>query len=505
MTKKVRVRFAPSPTGGLHIGGVRTALFNYLFAKKHGGDFILRIEDTDQSRFIEGAESYIEEALKWCGIPYDEGPNKDGGYGPYRQSERKESYKKYALKLVENGHAYYAFDSSESLDKQRIAHEEKGKTFIYNAHNRKKLSNSISLNNEEVANKLADIAPYVIRFKTPEDQTIKTSDIIRGEVLFESKVLDDKVLFKSDGMPTYHLANVVDDHLMEISHVIRGEEWLPSLALHQQLYHAFGWKAPEFAHLPLIMKPIGKGKLSKRDGETGGFPIFPLTWNESKGYKEEGYLAEAVINFLALLGWNPGTEQELFSLNELVNAFELERVQKSGARFDPEKTKWFNQQYLQTSKNERLLSSFKLDLISAYGKDSLINKTDAKLLQIIGLIKERAVFGKDLVALANYFFIAPVHFEEKTIQKHWKQETLSILEGLKELLSPLIDFNGASIEEEVKTYISQRGLSFGAIMPIIRLALVGTLSGPQVFEIMEVLEKEECLKRITHIQKIMET
>jgi glutamyl-tRNA synthetase len=292
---------------------------------------------------------------------------------------------------------------------------------------------------------------------------------------------------------------------MEISHVIRGEEWLPSLALHQQLYHAFGWKAPEFAHLPLIMKPIGKGKLSKRDGETGGFPIFPLTWNESKGYKEEGYLAEAVINFLALLGWNPGTEQELFSLNELVNAFELERVQKSGARFDPEKTKWFNQQYLQTSKNERLLSSFKLDLISAYGKDSLINKTDAKLLQIIGLIKERAVFGKDLVALANYFFVAPVHFEEKTVQKHWKQETLSILEGLKELLSPLLDFNSASIEEEVKTYISQRGLSFGAIMPILRLALVGTLSGPQVFEIMEVLEKEECLKRITHIKKIMGT
>jgi len=503
MTKKVRVRFAPSPTGGLHIGGVRTALFNYLFAKKHGGDFILRIEDTDQSRFIEGAESYIEEALKWCGIPYDEGPNKDGGYGPYRQSERKESYKKYALRLVDNGHAYYAFDSSESLDKHRIAHEEKGKTFIYNAHNRIKLNNSLGLNNEEVANKLADGTPYVIRFKTPEDQTIQTTDIIRGHVKFESRVLDDKVLFKSDGMPTYHLANVVDDHLMEISHVIRGEEWLPSLALHQQLYSAFGWQAPEFAHLPLIMKPTGKGKLSKRDGEIGGFPIFPLTWLEGQGYREAGYLPEAVINFLALLGWNPGTEQELFSLAELVSAFELERVQKSGARFDPEKTKWFNQQYLQASSNESLLSSFKLNLIAMLGKEVLANKTDTTLLQIIGLIKGRAVFGKDLVSLSAYFFIAPVNFEEKAAQKQWKEETPSILEAVKTFLRPQSDFNSAYIEEEVKTYISKKELSFGAVMPALRLALVGSLSGPHVFDIMEVLGKEECLRRIAYIQKIL--
>jgi glutamyl-tRNA synthetase len=328
MTKRVRVRFAPSPTGALHIGGVRTALFNYLFAKKHKGDFILRIEDTDQNRYVEGAEAYIIDALNWCNIPFDEGPGKEGNYGPYRQSERKPIYKKYADQLVTNGHAYYAFDTTEELDAHRKDHEEKGKTFIYNWHNREKLINSLSLSKKDVESKLNSGKDYVIRFKSPQDQKLSLEDIIRGTIEIDTNVLDDKVLFKSDGMPTYHLANIVDDHLMEISHVIRGEEWLPSLALHQQLYDAFGWDAPEFAHLPLIMKPVGKGKLSKRDGEKLGFPVFPLAWNQSKGYKEEGYFPEAVINFLALLGWNPGTEQEIFSLNELTEVFTLERVHK---------------------------------------------------------------------------------------------------------------------------------------------------------------------------------
>ena len=317
MSKKVRVRFAPSPTGPLHIGGVRTALFNYLFAKKNDGDFILRIEDTDQNRYVESAEDYIIDALKWCGIPFDESPKNPGNFGPYRQSERKEIYKKYALQLIEKGRAYYAFDTTDKLNFHRKNHEEKGKTFIYNWHNRLKLNNSLSLSKDEVASKLEAGEPYVIRFKSPQNQTLHLTDVIRGTITINTNILDDKILFKSDGMPTYHLANIVDDHLMEITHVIRGEEWLPSLALHQLLYNAFEWQAPEFAHLSLILKPTGKGKLSKRDGEKGGFPIFPLSWNESEGYREAGYLPEAVVNFLAMLGWNPGTDQELFSLEEL--------------------------------------------------------------------------------------------------------------------------------------------------------------------------------------------
>ncbi|HSR61588.1 MAG TPA: glutamate--tRNA ligase, partial [Robiginitalea sp.] len=342
METPVRVRFAPSPTGPLHIGGVRTALFNYLFARKHGGAFVLRIEDTDQSRFVPGAEEYIIESLEWLGIPCDEGPVKGGAYGPYRQSDRKALYGPYAEQLVEKGWAYYAFDRPEDLEKHRKNHEEKGKTFIYNWHNREKLVNSLTLSAREAQRRVAEGDPYVIRFLWPKDGSIVLQDHIRGEIRIDTNTLDDKVLFKSDGMPTYHLANIVDDHLMQITHVIRGEEWLPSLPLHMQLYRAFGWKAPEFAHLPLIMKPAGKGKLSKRDGEKLGFPVFPLSWDESMGYREAGYFPEAVLNFLAMLGWNPGTEQELFSKEELIELFDLGRVQKSGARFDPEKNKWYN-------------------------------------------------------------------------------------------------------------------------------------------------------------------
>ncbi|MDX1315655.1 MAG: glutamate--tRNA ligase, partial [Eudoraea sp.] len=386
MSKPVRVRFAPSPTGPLHIGGVRTALFNYLFAKKHGGSFILRIEDTDQTRYVEGAEAYIIESLNWCGIPYDEGPGKDGGYGPYRQSERKSMYREYAEKLIASGHAYYAFDSSESLDQHRKSQEAEGKTFIYNWHNRLELDNSLVLSQEETSARIASGAEYVIRFKTPQNQTVVLQDVIRGEIEIDSNTLDDKVLFKSDGMPTYHLANIVDDHLMAISHVIRGEEWLPSLALHVLLYGAFEWEPPVFAHLPLIMKPVGKGKLSKRDGEKGGFPVFPLAWENASGYRESGYYPEAVVNFLAMLGWNPGTEQEIFSLEELTEAFSLERVNRSGARFDPDKTVWYNNAYLQQRSSEGLLKDF-LYYIDKEGI-TLPNSDSAFLLKVLELIRE---------------------------------------------------------------------------------------------------------------------
>jgi len=412
MTKKVRVRFAPSPTGPLHIGGVRTALFNYLFAKKHKGDFILRIEDTDQNRYVQGAEQYIVDALNWCGIPYDEGVGKDGGFGPYRQSERKSLYKKYADELVKKGKAYYAFDTASSLDGHRKNHEQQGKTFIYNWHNRLKLDNSLSLSPELVAERLVNGDEYVIRFLTPPDEILHLNDTIRGKIDIDTNVLDDKVLFKSDGMPTYHLANIVDDHLMEITHVIRGEEWLPSLALHQQLYDAFGWEAPIFAHLPLIMKPVGKGKLSKRDGEKMGFPVFPLSWKESIGYKESGYFPEAVVNFLAMLGWNPGTEQEFFSLEELIQDFSLERVNKSGARFDPEKTKWYNQHYLQSTPDGELAKLF-LEQPNVKGHKLLNIFSLADITKVSSLIKARAVFVSDVWNSIDYFYVAPSTYNEK--------------------------------------------------------------------------------------------
>ena len=496
MTKKVRVRFAPSPTGPLHIGGVRTALFNYLYAKKHKGDFILRIEDTDQNRYVEGAEQYIIDALNWCNIPYDEGPGKDGGYGPYRQSERKELYQKYADSLIQKGHAYYAFDTSEKLDFHRKDHEEKGKTFIYNYHNRLKLSNSLSLSPEETKAKLQAGEEYVIRFKTPQDSELHLTDLIRGDIKIDTNTLDDKVLFKSDGMPTYHLANIVDDHLMDITHVIRGEEWLPSLALHQQLYDAFGWEAPKFAHLPLIMKPVGKGKLSKRDGEKMGFPVFPLTWNDSIGYREAGYFPEAVTNFLALLGWNPGTEQEIFSLEELISTFSLERVNKSGARFDPDKTKWYNQHYMQIQDNTVLANAFMLNL-KTKGTTLPNDKNNAEYVkQVVALIKERATFVNDFWELGNYFLLAPSEYDEKAVKKQWKDDTASIMGQLLSLLEGLEDFGSQNLETQVKQWITENELSFGKVMPPLRLVIVGEMKGPHIFDIMALIGKKDCINRI---------
>ncbi|SDM09548.1 glutamate--tRNA ligase [Kriegella aquimaris] len=494
MSQKVRVRFAPSPTGPLHIGGVRTALFNYLFAKKNGGDFILRIEDTDQNRYVDGAEEYIIQALNWCGIPFDEGPGKDGGFGPYRQSERQHLYKKYADELLQKGKAYYAFDTSEKLDFHRKDHEAKGKTFIYNWHNRLKLDNSLSLLPAEVEKRIDAGEDYVIRFLTPPDEKLHLKDIIRGDMEIDTNVLDDKVLFKSDGMPTYHLANIVDDHLMQITHVIRGEEWLPSLALHKQLYDAFEWKAPDFAHLPLIMKPVGKGKLSKRDGDKLGFPVFPLSWNESKGYRETGYFPEAVVNFLALLGWNPGTEQELFSLNQLVQSFSIERVNKSGARFDPEKTKWYNQQYLQEKSNSELAHLFQSVLTEK--QIPAENWDDNFVENVVSLIKERATFVSDFWELSDYFFEAPISYNEKALRKQWKEDSPAIMEQLTSTLSTIKDFTSENVETDVKTWIAEQELSFGKVMPPLRLVIVGDMKGPHLFDIMALIGKEESITRI---------
>ncbi|MFD2100173.1 glutamate--tRNA ligase [Flagellimonas iocasae] len=491
MSENVRVRFAPSPTGPLHIGGLRTALFNYLFAKKHNGTFILRIEDTDQNRYVEGAEAYIIEALNWCGIPFDEGPGKEGKFGPYRQSERKNLYKDYALQLIEKGKAYYAFDTAERLDFHRKDHEEKGKTFIYNWHNRLKLSNSLSLSTEEVKAKLEAGEDYVIRFKSPQDEELLLTDIIRGEIKIDTNILDDKVLFKSDGMPTYHLANIVDDHLMQITHVIRGEEWLPSLALHQLLYDAFEWKAPQFAHLPLIMKPVGKGKLSKRDGEKGGFPVFPLSWNQSQGYREAGFFPESVINFLALLGWNPGTEQEIFTLDELINSFSLERVNKSGARFDPEKNNWYNQQWLQRKSDADLA-----ELFLQYLPSKNIETSKDYVTKVVSLIKERASFVSDFWELGNYFFETPTSYDEKAVKKQWKEDTPEIMNEVISILEAIDDFSSATIETTIKDWIGKKELSFGKVMPPFRLVIVGEMKGPHLFDILELIGKEESIHRI---------
>nr|WP_321229281.1 glutamate--tRNA ligase [uncultured Psychroserpens sp.] len=499
MNKPVRVRFAPSPTGPLHIGGVRTALFNYLFAKKHKGTFVLRIEDTDQNRYVEGAEDYIVESLNWCGIPFDEGVGKNEKFGPYRQSERKHLYKQYADELIEKGHAYYAFDTSETLDFHRKDHEAKGKTFIYNWHNRLKLSNSLSLSAEETKAKLDAGEDYVIRFKSPQDETLHLKDIIRGDIKIDTNVLDDKVLFKSDGMPTYHLANIVDDHLMEISHVIRGEEWLPSLALHYQLYDAFGWDAPEFAHLPLILKPTGKGKLSKRDGDKLGFPVFPLEWTDpktgdvSKGYKEEGYFADAMINFLSFLGWNPGTEQEIFNLEELINAFDLSRVNKAGARFDPDKIKWFNHHYMQEQDNHGLAISFQ-DLRAE------LKEIDAQYIEmVIALIKERATFVSDFWDLSHFFFVTPKEFDEKASKKAIKEDTADILSKVKELINGVEDFTVEQLQTTVKGWITSNEIGFGKVMMPLRLALVGALQGPDVFDIIYMIGKAETANRIDNL------
>lgn len=498
MSSKVRVRFAPSPTGPLHIGGVRTALYNYLFAKKHGGDFVLRIEDTDQNRYVDGAEDYIIESLNWCGIPYDEGPGKEKGFGPYRQSERKDKYRAYAEELIASGNAYYAFDTSEELDAHRKDHEEKGKTFIYNWHNREKLNNSLTLSSEETKEKIENGDAYVIRFKSPQDETLHLKDVIRGDMEIDSNILDDKVLFKSDGMPTYHLANIVDDHLMEITHVIRGEEWLPSLALHYMLYRAFGWTAPEFAHLPLILKPQGKGKLSKRDGEKMGFPVFPLEWKDpatgdvSTGYKEEGYYPEAVVNMLAFLGWNPGTEQEFFSLEELTSTFELERVHKGGAKFDPEKTKWFQQHYMQETDESQVTKEFQKIL-----KEKEIVVEESYVKNVISLIKERAVFVEDLWDQGYFFFISPTSFEPKDAKKAWKEGSAVLMNELKTFLEGQDNFETEQLQAEVKNWIKSKEIGFGKVMMPLRLALVGALQGPDVYEIANYIGKQQTLSRLT--------
>lgn len=499
MTKNVRVRFAPSPTGPLHIGGVRTALFNYLFAKKYNGTFILRIEDTDQNRYVDGAENYIVDALNWCGIPFDEGINKNEKYGPYRQSERKHLYKAYADELIASGHAYYAFDTAEALDLERKDHETNGKTFIYNWHNRLKLSNSLSLNADEVKAKIDAGHDYVIRFKSPQDETLHLTDIIRGNIKIDTNILDDKVLFKSDGMPTYHLANIVDDHLMEISHVIRGEEWLPSLALHYQLYQAFGWDVPKFAHLPLILKPTGKGKLSKRDGDKLGFPVFPLQWKDpktnevSRGYKEDGYFANAMINFLAFLGWNPGTEQEIFNIEALIEAFDLNRVNKSGARFDPDKIKWFNHHYMQEQNNDELAKAFKTQ------RTELANIDEQYIAMAIDLIKERATFISDFWDLTHFFFEAPKSYDEKASKKAIKEDTTELMRNLIGIINSNTDFTVETLQTEIKGWITTNQINFGKVMMPLRLALVGALQGPDVFDIMFMIGKVETIKRIENI------
>lgn len=491
---QVRVRFAPSPTGPLHIGGVRTALYNYLFAKKNGGIFILRIEDTDQTRFVEGAEEYIMESLKWCGIIVDEGINEGGKFGPYRQSDKKETYRQFADVLVKNGHAYYAFDTSEQLETLRTELEKSGNTFIYNAASRDKLSNSLSLPEAEWKTKLTAGEPYVIRFKMPLNEEIHFEDLIRGQIVVNTNTLDDKVLFKSDGMPTYHLANIVDDRHMEISHVIRGEEWLPSLPLHILLYRAFGWKAPLFAHLPLLLKPDGKGKLSKRDGDKMGFPVFPLFWpygETAKGYREEGYYPDAFVNMLALLGWNPGTEQEIFSMEELINAFTIERVGKSGSRFDPEKAKWFNHQYLQARSNKQLALEFR-EFLRAKGYQYDIVDLEA----LVGIVKERVSFVKDIWEQTDFFFKAPETYDQDIIKKRWKEDSPAILLELRSLLESFDDFSATATEPVVKSWIESKGYNTGAVMNAFRLVIVGASRGPHMFDIISWIGKAETLKRI---------
>jgi len=506
MKSNVRVRFAPSPTGPLHIGGVRTALYNYLFAKKHNGTFVLRIEDTDQTRYVANAEKYIIDSLEWCNISFDEGPNKNERFGPYRQSERKELYKKYADTLIHSGWAYYAFDTSEELEAHRKGHEKEGKTFIYNWHNRKKgrLVNSLVLSEGEVKRKINAGENYVIRFKTPQDNILQMEDEIRGNITIDTNTLDDKILFKSDGMPTYHLANIVDDHLMEISHVIRGEEWLQSMPLHVLLYRAFGWDSPKFAHLPLILKPIGKGKLSKRDGDKLGFPVFPLAYtNEitkevSSGYKEDGYFAESFINMLAFLGWNPGTEQEIFSLEELITSFDLKRVSKSGAKFNPDKTNWFQQQYMQTKNNTALTEVYQTIL-----KEKGIYRDVVFIKKIISSIKERAIFISDFWGLSSFFFEAPQKYDEKASKKNWKIGTTELMNELIEVISNIQFFSSENTEKIIKEWITTKEVGFGKVMQPLRLALVGALQGPHLFDIIEIIGKEETIKRIKNAIEVL--
>ena len=496
--KQVRVRFAPSPTGPLHIGGVRTALYNYLFAKKNNGKFILRIEDTDQTRFVEGAENYIVESLEWCNIKIDESDKKGGEFGPYRQSDRKEIYKKYAFELVEKGFAYFAFDSSDDLKKLRLDFEQKKEVFTYNSLTRKNLNNSLKIGIEEANRKINKGEKFVIRFKFPENTEIILKDIIRGEIKINTSSLDDKILFKSDGMPTYHLANVVDDYLMKISHVIRGEEWLPSLPLHVMLYKSLGWgdKMPEFAHLPLLLKPTGNGKLSKRDGDKMGFPVFPLFWQSpsgetAMGYREEGYFSDAFVNMLALLGWNPGTEQEIFSIDELINLFDINKVNKSGAKFDPEKAKWFNHQYLQKKNISEIALLFNNEL-----KEKNINIDIEFTEKVVSLVKERVSFVREIWNQASFFYQKPESYDKKVIKKRWKEGTSEQLLKIIEILKGIKNFTRNNLHDSIVKHIEENQLNMGQIMSSIRLSIVGASSGPDLFAIIELIKKHETIDRL---------
>jgi len=507
MMSEVRVRFAPSPTGPLHIGGVRTALYNYLFAKNKGGKMILRIEDTDQARFVEGAEQYIIDSLKWCGIEFDESVISGGDFGPYKQSERKTMYLPYADQLVKDGFAYYAFDTSEELTAMRERMKSAGvPSPQYNAVTRTTMQNSLALSEDEVTKRMEAGEAYVIRIKMPRNEEVKLNDIIRGWVVVNTNNMDDKVIFKSDGMPTYHLANVVDDYLMKITHVIRGEEWLPSAPLHVLLYRYLGWedKMPQFAHLPLILKPDGNGKLSKRDGDRLGFPVFPTEWMNpetkeiSSGYRESGYIKEAFINMLSFLGWNPGTTQEIFSMQGLIESFSLERVGKAGAKFDVDKTRWFNQQYLRSKSKEDLSQDLQIIL-----KENGVEAEDSFVATVCEQLKERSTFVKDMWEEGIYYFAAPTTYDEKTIRKKWKEDTPKYMLELKDRLSELSDFSSESIEIEFKKYLEENELGMGKLLPAFRVSLTGLGMGPSLFDIASLLGKEETIKRMeTALEKI---
>lgn len=499
MDRKVRVRFAPSPTGPLHIGGVRTALYNYLFARQHGGDMILRIEDTDSHRFVPGAEDYINEALAWLGIGIDEGVREGGAYGPYKQSERRDIYREHVKMLLDAGKAYIAFDTPEELEQARASHP----NFQYDATTRMQMRNSLSLPAEEVQKLMADGVPYVVRFLIEPGRDVEVNDLIRGKVVINSSILDDKVLYKSaDDLPTYHLANIVDDHLMEVSHVIRGEEWLPSAPLHVLLYEAFGWAdtRPDFVHLPLLLKPDGKGKLSKRDGDRLGFPVFPLEWHDPKsgeissGYREKGYLPEAVVNFLALLGWNPGDDTEIMSMDELIAKFSLDHCSKAGAKFAFEKGKWFNHEYLMAMPGGRLLELFK-PVLKANGVEPA-DFSDEYIIRAIDMVKGRANFVNDLWDQAKFFFVAPTKYAEKDIRKRWKEDTPERMRELIEHLEALSDFSSAAAEPPIIAWIESNGYHLGNVMNAFRLAVVGECKGPHMFDITELLGKEETVVRI---------
>ena len=494
--RKVRVRFAPSPTGALHIGGVRTALYNYLFARQHGGDLVFRIEDTDSNRFVPGAEEYIIESFRWLGIKFDEGVSFGGEHGPYRQSERRSIYKKYVEQLLAADKAYIAFDTPEQLEAKRAEIQ----NFQYDAHTRGEMTNSLTLPKEEVERRIADGEQYVVRFKVEPGIEVHIDDMIRGHVVIKSDILDDKVLYKSaDELPTYHLANIVDDHLMEITHVIRGEEWLPSAPLHVLLYRAFGWEdtMPKFAHLPLLLKPEGKGKLSKRDGDRLGFPVFPLEWHDPKtgdvssGYRESGYFPEAVVNFLALLGWNPGTEQELFTLDELVEAFDIHKCSKAGARFDYQKGIWFNHEYMLKKSNEEVANLF-APIVANNGVD----ETMERITQVVAMMKDRVNFVKELWPLCSFFFIAPTEYDEKTVKKRWKADSAKVMGELADVLEGIDDFSVEGQEPVVMKWIEEKGYKLGDVMNAFRLTLVGIGKGPGMFDISAFLGKEETLKRM---------